>query len=165
MTETMQNTSQAALKFFWRIGDSRQVARVAAAGLNKKVRAGSVALSSYSCISARSPWASYLSLQVLQARGRWAEERTAQLPHHRAPEPPPAAEGQTPVTSPVLRPTSGSWDKTQNRRGLPGVPRLATFTHPGKGFEEGHGSGELPPAAARAWGWLLRQADVTKCKH
>lgn len=36
MTETMQNTSQAALKFFWRIGDSRQVARVATAGLNKR---------------------------------------------------------------------------------------------------------------------------------
>jgi len=50
--------------------ESQQIANLAAAGLNKKERAGSVRLSSSSCISACSPQASSLSLQVFQERRR-----------------------------------------------------------------------------------------------
>lgn len=61
-----------------------------------------------------------------------------QLPHHRAPEPPPAAKrcrDLTPLDEWELRHRAGGWQVC-----------LATFTHPERASEAGHGSGELSPA-------------------
>ncbi|GAB0184912.1 hypothetical protein GRJ2_000956500 [Grus japonensis] len=95
-------TRYPQLKFFWKTGSSRQIAHVAAAGLNKKRKGWfSASLFLQLHLSMLSPSLFFVPASISGKRQMSREEGGPAAPSL-VPEPPPAAKGQTSVTSPVV---------------------------------------------------------------